>query len=136
MTMANLVRGTLARSAPSAYSCLTVLADGTIGVLYEAGEKNSAETLIYANVSLDWIKNTHRREQTRPTASFALFGDHMVLQREQLFLSRELPHRIKMWVFFGDVEKQTTADTRGHWSLMLPPLSASKEPATCGRKRQ
>jgi sialidase-1 len=41
---------------PAAYSCLTVLNDGTIGVLYEAGEKNSAETLIYANVSLDWIR--------------------------------------------------------------------------------
>ncbi len=41
---------------PAAYSCLTILADGSVGILYEAGEKNSAETLIYANVSLDWIR--------------------------------------------------------------------------------
>jgi sialidase-1 len=41
---------------PAAYSCLSILADGTVGVLYEAGEKNSAETLVFANVSMDWIR--------------------------------------------------------------------------------
>lgn len=41
---------------PAAYSCLSVLSDGSVGVLYEAGEKNSAETLVYANVTLDWIR--------------------------------------------------------------------------------
>jgi sialidase-1 len=41
---------------PAAYSCLTILADGTIGILYEAGEKNSAETLLFANITLDWVR--------------------------------------------------------------------------------
>ncbi len=52
---------------PAAYSCLTILADGTIGILYEAGEKNSAETLIYANVSLDWIRQGNESQSKEPS---------------------------------------------------------------------
>lgn len=40
---------------PSAYSCLEVLADGTIAVLYEAGEKSPYETLTFATVSPEWL---------------------------------------------------------------------------------
>ncbi|MGC4007508.1 MAG: sialidase family protein [Pirellulales bacterium] len=44
---------------PSSYSCLTILADGSIGILYEAGDKRSDETLVYANVTLDWIRQVN-----------------------------------------------------------------------------
>jgi sialidase-1 len=40
---------------PSAYSCLAVLPDGTIGCLYERGEKNAYETITLARFSLDWL---------------------------------------------------------------------------------
>lgn len=40
---------------PSAYSCLAALTDGTIGVLYEAGEKNPYQNLVFARFSLDWL---------------------------------------------------------------------------------
>ncbi|MFO0863086.1 MAG: sialidase family protein [Gemmataceae bacterium] len=39
---------------PCAYSCLTVLDDGTLGVLYECGEKHAYETLTFARFSLAW----------------------------------------------------------------------------------
>ena len=40
---------------PSAYSCLAVLPDGTIGILYEAGRKNAYENLVFARFDLDWL---------------------------------------------------------------------------------
>lgn len=40
---------------PGAYSCLSVLADGTIGLLYEAGEKSPYERLVFAHFPLAWL---------------------------------------------------------------------------------
>ena len=40
---------------PSAYSCLTVLPDRSIGLLYEGGEKHSSERLIFARFTLPWL---------------------------------------------------------------------------------
>jgi sialidase-1 len=40
---------------PSAYSCLAALPDGTVGVLYEAGEKNPYESIVFARFSLAWL---------------------------------------------------------------------------------
>lgn len=48
--------GRLVDPRPSAYSCLTVLQDGRIGLLYECGEKNAYETLSFATFTLDWAK--------------------------------------------------------------------------------
>jgi sialidase-1 len=40
---------------PSAYSCLAVLPDGTIGVFYEAGIRSPYENLVFARVPLGWL---------------------------------------------------------------------------------
>ena len=40
---------------PSAYSCLAVLPDGSVGVLYEAGQKDAYETIVFARFNLDWL---------------------------------------------------------------------------------
>jgi sialidase-1 len=42
-------------AGPSAYSCLTVLSDMTIGCLYERGEKRYAEKVTFARFSLEWL---------------------------------------------------------------------------------
>jgi hypothetical protein len=42
----------LLHKGPSAYSCLTVMADGSIGCLYEGGEKNAYEKIIFTRISL------------------------------------------------------------------------------------
>lgn len=47
--------GRLVDSRPSAYSCLTVLADGSIGVLYECGDRGSSETLRFARFPPGWL---------------------------------------------------------------------------------
>lgn len=41
-------------AGPAAYSTVIVLRDGTIGVLYERGEKNPAEKITFARFNLEW----------------------------------------------------------------------------------
>ena len=45
----------LLHAGPAAYSCLTVLPDGTIGCLFEAGEKHAYETILFARFPLCWL---------------------------------------------------------------------------------
>ena len=40
---------------PSAYSCLTILPDGNIACLYEAGQKNPYEKIIFTSFTLEWL---------------------------------------------------------------------------------
>ena len=42
-------------SRPSAYSCMALLPDGTVGILYEVGDQHSTQTLTYANFSASWL---------------------------------------------------------------------------------
>lgn len=48
--------GRLLDPRPCAYSCLSVLADGSIGVLYEAGPRSGIEELTFARFSLAWAE--------------------------------------------------------------------------------
>jgi sialidase-1 len=41
----------------SAYSCLAVMADGTVAILYEAGTKSPYENLVFARFPLGWLTN-------------------------------------------------------------------------------
>ena len=50
-------------SGPCAYSCLTVLPDGTIGCLYECGRKHAYEGITFAWFGMDWL----RGDATRPS---------------------------------------------------------------------
>jgi sialidase-1 len=42
-------------AGPSAYSCLTILPNGNIACLYEAGPKNPYETIIFSSFTLNWL---------------------------------------------------------------------------------
>ena len=46
----------LLHAGPAAYSCLTVFGNGDIGCLYEGGEKQAYEKLIFARFSSEWLK--------------------------------------------------------------------------------
>lgn len=47
-------QGRLLDSRRSGYSCLTVLLDGDIGILYEVGDRHDVETLTFARFPLEW----------------------------------------------------------------------------------
>jgi sialidase-1 len=40
---------------PAAYSCLTLLADGSLGCLYEAGERHAYEQIVFDRFPLSWL---------------------------------------------------------------------------------
>lgn len=40
---------------PTAYSCLTTLSDGAVGCLYEAGDANPYERIVFARFPLAWL---------------------------------------------------------------------------------
>lgn len=45
----------LLHAGPSAYSCLTVLPDGNIACLYEAGKKSPYEKIVFSSFTLQWL---------------------------------------------------------------------------------
>ncbi len=40
---------------PSGYSSMTILPDGSIGILYETGEKSLLEKIMFARFNLAWL---------------------------------------------------------------------------------
>ena len=52
--------GRLLDARPSSYSCLTVLRDGRIGILYETGDVGCCETLTFARFPLEWVTENDR----------------------------------------------------------------------------
>ena len=52
--------GRLLDPRPCAYSCLTVLRDGSVGVLYECGDASPVETLTFARFPLGWVQGAER----------------------------------------------------------------------------
>lgn len=47
-------------SRPAAYSCLAALPDGQAAVLYEAGDKNPYQSIVFARFNIEWLKDTKR----------------------------------------------------------------------------
>jgi len=45
----------LLHGGPAAYSCLTVLPDLSVGCLYEGGEKEAYDRIVFARFSLSWL---------------------------------------------------------------------------------
>jgi len=45
---------------PAAYSSLAALQDGSVGMLYEAGEQSPYETISYARFGLEWLEQGRR----------------------------------------------------------------------------
>lgn len=47
---------------PTAYSCMAVLPDNSIGILYEAGPDTPYQTITFTKFSLPWLTNAHDTE--------------------------------------------------------------------------
>ncbi len=111
---------------PSAYSSMTVLRDGSIGVLYECGDKTAADTLTFARVPSEWVLQTNREAMLRPAS---VFGNHAVLQRDApLPVWGEAEPNSTVQVRFAGKIQAAAADANGRWRVTLPALPASREP--------
>ncbi|MBN1317327.1 MAG: exo-alpha-sialidase [Anaerolineales bacterium] len=71
-------------AGPSAYSCLTILPDMTIGLLYESGQRNPYERIAYTRFNLEWL--TDSKDSLPPHHVYPLrvvaFGDSTTAYRE------------------------------------------------------
>lgn len=105
---------------------MTVLRDGSIGILYECGDKTAADTLTFARVPLDWVLLPRREALLRPAS---VFGNHMVFQRDtSLPVWGEADAGATVEVRFAGKAQTARAGSDGRWSVALAPLPASRKP--------
>ena len=52
-------------SRKSAYSCMAILPDGAVGILYECGEERPMDTLTFARFPLEWVTGGARPREAR-----------------------------------------------------------------------
>jgi sialidase-1 len=57
----------LIEPGPSAYSCLAILPDGGIGLLYETGAKSAYEQITFARFMANWLTNRNDADVNRLT---------------------------------------------------------------------
>ncbi|MDG2012051.1 MAG: exo-alpha-sialidase [Pirellulaceae bacterium] len=115
------------------YSCLSMIDERTVGILYEGSRAH----MTFQRIPLgDLIANgaPPREDELAPQQALALpqvFGNHMVLQANS-----ELPiwgnARAGDWVTItlGDVVRKAHADEAGEWSVRLPSRPADAAPLT------
>ena len=70
-------------AGPAAYSCLAPLPDGTIGCLYESGDKHPYEKIAYARFSLEWLADSTPGKHTAVAAT-PHFTDWWLKRHESL----------------------------------------------------
>ena len=94
--------GRLLDPRPSAYSSMTVLKDGSIGVLYECGDESSISTLTFARFSLDWV-NGATGKVTPVVAPVAVKTTKFTPEADLLTIKEELANTAKpmTWVLTG-----------------------------------
>ena len=113
------------------YSCMSMIDQKTVGILYEGSQAH----MTFQRIPLKPILE-ERTQEVSPPATGALrlprvFGDHMVLQA-----GVEIP----VWghagagatvrIQFDDETQDTTADNEGKWQVRLKPRQPNAKPAT------
>jgi sialidase-1 len=116
----------------SAYSCLTVLSDGTIGLLYEHGKKDPYERISFARFGLEWLCDGKDRLRPRSARVDALQARGRGILREGLRDGQEFvkvhaaealiwnhePEEVRA-VFTHELEKRPVPKYRiGVWRVM------------------
>ena len=122
---------------PSAYSCLAVLPNGKIGLLYE----RDGRRVTYTSFTLEWLsdgkdklvlRSMHQIDPTEVASELQLarpFGDHMVLQQNvELPVWGKAAPKERVVVQIGKVERKTISDANGNWRVIFPKLSPGDEP--------
>jgi len=115
--------GKLLEAGGAMYSCLTVLKDGRIGILYESVESSG---LVFARFPLEWVTDQRKLSWGKP------FTDHLVLQRDRaipIWGTTEPGTEVTVRLAGRPQEVVAKADATGRWQVQLGPLPASAEPS-------
>ena len=115
------------------YSCLSMIDEKTVGVLYEGSQAH----LTFQRIPLsDLVRQDAHEVQPQPPPTSGIlklpdaFSDHMVLQAdaELPVWGRAAPGK-KVTVAFGDEVRTVTADEQGEWIVRLSPRQPSATPS-------
>ena len=83
---------------PAAYSCLTMLPDGSIGCLYECGDKTPYETVTFARMTRQWLRGADEKPE-KETAELIF-----TLKRwEGEYFSKDVPGGVQTTPVVGSV---------------------------------
>ena len=117
------------------YSCMTMIDDQTVGILYEGSQAQ----MTFQRIPLSDILgkpgvSSAKRADSRNSGRVSLpdvFGDHMVLQADsEIPVWGRGPAGADIAVTFGDETQRTTVDANGDWRVRLAARKASARPAT------
>lgn len=118
------------------YSCMSMIDDKTIGILYEGSQAHMtfqriplADVLRVESSSDKPSSNSNRNTDKQSLRLPQVFGDHMVLQAD---------HAIPIWgqakantnvvVTLGNEQQRTKADAKGEWQVRLKKRVANASP--------
>ena len=111
------------------YSCMTMIDEKTVGILYEGSHAD----MTFQRIALsDLIGQQKSIEPATATPEFGLpqvFGNQMVLQRDlEIPVWGTAKPGAKVRVVFGNEDRETGADEMGNWIVRFSPRPASTEP--------
>ena len=119
---------------PSSYTDLTILPDGTVGMIYERGDPGDNaywSSLQFARFNMEWLKSEDTKVTSIPLRLANIFSEGMVLQHGK-------PINIWGYSSAGDQitvsllgqTSSTIADENGRWIATLPALPVTGTPQT------
>jgi len=115
------------------YSCMSLIDDQTVGILYEGSQAH----MTFQRIPLNELVRSKKQQPPPPKASQQslklpqVFGSHMVLQADaELPIWGEAGPNAPVHVSLGTERISTTADRQGKWSVRLKPRAASATPLT------
>ena len=118
------------------YSCMTMIDDSTIGILYESSQAD----LVFQRVRLGDVMPKSPRSPAKPRESKQIdassqlwlpqvFSDHMVLQANRpIAIWGRGPPSTKVSVRFDGETQVATSSAEGDWQIELRPRSPSNKP--------
>lgn len=120
------------------YSCMTMIDDSTVGIVYESSQAD----LVFQRVPLEEILPKHphapakpvNREPSRSSARLWLpqvFSDHMVLQANRpIAIWGRGPPDSSVSVRLDGETQSTDSNAEGNWQIKLRPRKPSSRPRT------
>ena len=134
MTWPKQHRLLLDENRSAGYSCMTMIDEHTVGILYEGSQAHMtfqrsplSAILGKPGVSTAGTENRHSERVSVPD----VFGDHMVLQADvEIPVWGRGPAGADIAVTFGEETQRTTVSANGDWQVRLSPRKASVKPTT------
>ena len=119
------------------YSCMSMIDEKTVGILYEGSQAHMTfQRIPLADVTTPQEKSTRNPKSDGAATNYRLtlprvFGNHMVLQADsEIPVWGRAKADAEVLVTLGQNTQTAVADERGNWSVRLPARKANPNPTT------